>query len=97
MSNKNKKAVILLSGGIDSATTAAYAIDDGYNIYAVTFFYGQKHSIEISFVKRLCEFLKINNHLIIDISEILDIPNIETFEFKIPPNHIKSHNRTRMT
>lgn len=67
MQNKKKKAVVLLSGGIDSSTTAAYAIDKGFEIYAVTFSYGQKHNIEISFVEKLYLFLKIDKHLVIDI------------------------------
>lgn len=63
----NKKAVVLLSGGIDSATTAAYAIKHGFEIFAVTFSYGQKHSTEICFASKLCEFFKIANHIIIEI------------------------------
>jgi 7-cyano-7-deazaguanine synthase len=67
MEEKQKKAVILLSGGIDSATTTAYAFKEGFNIYAITFYYGQKHSTEIQFAKKLCEYFKINTHVIIEI------------------------------
>ena len=63
-----KKAVVLLSGGIDSATAAAKAAHDGFFVHAVTFSYGQKHSIEIEFARRLVELLKINKHIIIEIA-----------------------------
>ena len=44
-----KKGIILLSGGLDSATTAAIAIEMGFSLSALTFFYGQRHEIEIQF------------------------------------------------
>jgi 7-cyano-7-deazaguanine synthase len=67
MEQTHKKAVVLLSGGIDSATTAAYAIKHGFVIYAITFSYGQKHSTEIRFAEKLCGFFKITNQIIIEI------------------------------
>ena len=39
----DKWAVVLLSGGIDSATTLAVAVEEGFEIFALTFFYGQRH------------------------------------------------------
>jgi 7-cyano-7-deazaguanine synthase len=67
MNEKKKKAVVLLSGGIDSATTTAYAIKQDYSIFAITFSYGQKHSTEIKFAKKLCKFFKITDHINIKI------------------------------
>lgn len=67
MNNVVNKAVVLLSGGIDSATTAAYAIDKGFIVSALTFSYGQRHDVEIKFAKRLGEFFNIDSQIIIDI------------------------------
>ena len=67
MKNDYKKAVVLLSGGIDSATTAAFAIKQGYEIHAITFSYGQRHISEIRFAEKLCLFFKISAHIVIEI------------------------------
>jgi 7-cyano-7-deazaguanine synthase len=63
----NKKGVILLSGGLDSATVAAIAIKEGFSLSALTFFYSQKHEIEIKFAERLAEHFKMDNHTKISI------------------------------
>lgn len=60
-------ALILLSGGLDSATTAAVAVAEGHQCSALTFFYGQRHAVEIQSAKRLAEFFKIREHVIIEI------------------------------
>src|SRR5208337_1373775 len=62
-----EKAVILLSGGIDSATTAAIAIEKGFALHALTFSYGQRHGIEIRSALSLVRFFRIKDHKIIDI------------------------------
>ena len=68
-SNQIKKAVVIFSGGQDSTTILFWAIDMlGYeNVEAITFEYGQKHSVEIEQSKIICESLKIKQ-TIIDIS-----------------------------
>ncbi len=63
----NKKAVVLLSGGLDSATTLAMARHEGYACYALTFRYGQRHSIEIEAAKRIAKMLGVIEHRITDI------------------------------
>jgi 7-cyano-7-deazaguanine synthase len=60
------KAVILLSGGIDSATAAAIAQQDGFDLYALTFRYGQRHELEIKAAKRVAAWLRVREHLTID-------------------------------
>jgi len=63
----NKKAVVLLSGGLDSATTLAIAKSRNFDCYAMTFRYGQRHSIEIESAKHLAEALGVIEHRIVDI------------------------------
>ena len=50
-----KKAVVLVSGGLDSATTLAIAKHEGFDIYAISFDYGQRHHFELEAARRVCE------------------------------------------
>ena len=61
-----KKAVVLLSGGIDSTTTMAIADSDGYGIYALSFNYGQRHNVELEFARKNTELFRVKKHLIVD-------------------------------
>jgi 7-cyano-7-deazaguanine synthase len=63
----DKKAIVLLSGGIDSATTLAIARSEGFLCYALTFRYGQRHKQEIKAAKNVAESLGAVEHHIIDI------------------------------
>lgn len=63
-----KKAVILLSGGLDSATTAAIAIKEGYQAIALSFRYGQKHYKELEAAKKIATALKIKKHFVVDVN-----------------------------
>jgi 7-cyano-7-deazaguanine synthase len=64
---KDKKAVILLSGGLDSATTLAIARSEGFQCYALTFGYGQRHGREIEAAKRIADYLGVIEHRCLDI------------------------------
>jgi len=55
----NNNAVILLSGGLDSATCLAIAKDQGYSLNALTINYGQHHNFELQSAKKLLTFLKL--------------------------------------
>ena len=59
------KAVVLLSGGLDSATTAAIALADGYEVYALSFDYGQRHSRELDSARAVAKSLGARDHLVI--------------------------------
>ncbi|MGH8307974.1 MAG: 7-cyano-7-deazaguanine synthase QueC [Gammaproteobacteria bacterium] len=67
-----KKAVILLSGGLDSATTLAIARSEGYACYALSFAYGQRHSVELVAAARLAKQLDAIEHktIALDLSAI---------------------------
>jgi len=67
MVKNNLKAVVLLSGGIDSATMLAIAQNMGFDIYALSFRYGQRHVVELEAAKRIARSSNVVEHLIIDI------------------------------
>lgn len=58
-----KKAVILLSGGLDSATVGAVAREQGYQLYCLSFNYGQRHSCELEAASRVARSLSAVRHL----------------------------------
>lgn len=59
---KNAKAVVLLSGGLDSATAAAQALADGYELIALSFRYGQRHERELQAAQQVAQHLGIAEH-----------------------------------
>jgi 7-cyano-7-deazaguanine synthase len=59
-----KKAVLLLSGGIDSATCGAIAKKEGFSLYALSFSYGQRHSIELEAAKKIAAHLGVVTHTV---------------------------------
>jgi 7-cyano-7-deazaguanine synthase len=67
-----KKAVVLLSGGLDSATTAAIARDEGFEWYALSIDYGQRHEFELDAARRVARALGAKDHIIptVDLSRI---------------------------
>ena len=65
--DKHRKAVVLLSGGLDSTTTLAIAQSEGFEPYAMTFRYGQRHSVELDAAKRIAEKMHVAKHIVVDI------------------------------
>jgi 7-cyano-7-deazaguanine synthase len=57
-----KRAVVLLSGGIDSTTTLAIAIAEGYEVHTLSFDYGQRHQIEVEAARRVADSLGTKDH-----------------------------------
>jgi 7-cyano-7-deazaguanine synthase len=60
-------AVVLLSGGMDSATTAAIALNQGFDVHALSFRYGQRHTAELEAARRVVGQLGIQSHMVLDI------------------------------
>jgi 7-cyano-7-deazaguanine synthase len=61
------RAVVLLSGGMDSATAAAVALEQGFEVYALSFRYGQRHAAELEAARQLAERLGVRRHVVLDI------------------------------
>ena len=99
-----KKAVILLSGGLDSATTLAIAIDQGFCCYALTFDYRQRHTAEINAAKKVASALGVLEHriIMIDLASFggsaltdpsLQVPkNRDPFDNGIPLTYVPARN-----
>jgi 7-cyano-7-deazaguanine synthase len=67
MSTTPKRAVCLLSGGLDSTTALAIAQSEGFDIYAMSFRYGQRHKVELEFAQRVAAVAGVKQHVIVDI------------------------------
>jgi 7-cyano-7-deazaguanine synthase len=67
MEAKPKRAVVLLSGGLDSATVLALAKSEGYALYALSFWYGQRHAWELEAAKRVAASIGVAQHRVADI------------------------------
>jgi 7-cyano-7-deazaguanine synthase len=67
MKRKEQGAVILLSGGLDSSTTLAIAKQEGYETYALSFRYGQRHDREILAAQNVAKYFAVKKHIVLDI------------------------------
>ena len=82
----NKKAIVLSSGGIDSTTAMAIAKEEGYEIYSLSFNYGQRHSFELKKASEVANFFNAKEHLIIDIDLRKIGGSALTSDIEIPKN-----------
>jgi len=93
MTKQNSKAVILLSGGLDSATTLAIARSKGFKLYALTFEYGQRHKIELQSAKKVAGSIGTIEHRIIKIDpQIFAASSLTDNKMKIPKNGLSLQN-----
>jgi 7-cyano-7-deazaguanine synthase len=61
------RSVLLLSGGLDSTTMLAHAVQQGFDVHAMTFRYGQRHSSEIDAARRVARHYGVSDHVVVDI------------------------------
>ncbi len=64
---RSRKAVVLLSGGLDSSTTLAIARSEGYDLYALSFRYGQRHTREVEAAAKIARSTGVKRHVVLDI------------------------------
>jgi 7-cyano-7-deazaguanine synthase len=100
-----KRAVLLLSGGLDSATLLALATSEGRSVYALSFDYGQRHSAELNAARNLARTYAVAEHVIANIDLRMfggsaltaDLPvpkdrNLETESEEIPVTYVPARN-----
>jgi 7-cyano-7-deazaguanine synthase len=98
-------AIVLLSGGMDSATTAAIALHRGYEVIALSFRYGQRHAVELEAARRVAQGLRIARHRVVDLdlraiggsalTGELPVPKdrpLEEIGQRIPPTYVPARN-----
>jgi 7-cyano-7-deazaguanine synthase len=81
-----KRAVVLLSGGLDSATTLAICAREGFDAHALSFDYGQRHDMEVLAAKRVAASLGVREHRIADIDLRIFGGSALTDEIPVPKN-----------
>ncbi len=100
-----RKAVVLLSGGLDSTTVLAIAKRDGFEPYALSFRYGQRHTAELDAAQRVAEALGVTRHVIAEIdlrafggsalTDDIDVPKdrpLKAMEAEIPVTYVPARN-----
>ena len=100
-----KKAIVLLSGGLDSTTTLGIAANDGYDCHAITFRYGQRHEAELACAKKIAAHFGVRDHVIVNIdlrafggsalTSDLDVPknrNASEMSDGIPSTYVPARN-----
>ncbi len=96
------RAVILLSGGLDSATTLAIAQSEGFDCYALSFRYGQRHAAELDAARRVAKSLGAAKHVILDIdlrqfggsalTSDIPVPKDRPLDETIPVTYVPARN-----
>src|SRR2546425_12919418 len=88
-----KPAVVLLSGGLDSATTLAIARSQGYEAHALSFAYGQRHSRELDSASRVASALGVKNRLVLTLDLRAIGGSALTRDLAVPQSRTAGENR----
>jgi len=86
----SNKAIILLSGGLDSTTCLAIAKNQGFELYALTFNYGQRHDFELKSAQKIVDHFQIKNHSIVNIDLAQFGGSALTDEIDVPKDRSES-------
>jgi 7-cyano-7-deazaguanine synthase len=92
-----KKAIVLLSGGLDSTTVLAIAKNAGYEIYALSFAYGQRHKIELQSAAKVAEKFGVKEHKVATIDLRTFGNSALTDEIAVPKDNQPGHNKIPVT
>jgi len=97
-----KKAVVLYSGGLDSTTCMAIAREQGFEAYALSFAYGQRHTIELEKAREYAPLIGAKEHMVVDIdlrqmggsalTADIDVPKHLAAEGEIPVTYVPARN-----
>lgn len=97
-----KKAVVLYSGGLDSTTCMAIALEQGFEPYALSFAYGQRHSVELDKARDYAPRIGAKDHMVVDIdlrkmggsalTAEIDVPKDGASEDDIPVTYVPARN-----
>jgi 7-cyano-7-deazaguanine synthase len=102
---KERPAVVLLSGGLDSATTAAIARQEGFTLYALSVDYGQRHRFELDAARRVAQSLRVQRHVVLSVglhqfggsalTDQIDVPknrDADSMAHGIPVTYVPARN-----
>ncbi|PTX60286.1 preQ(0) biosynthesis protein QueC [Melghirimyces profundicolus] len=99
-----EKAVVILSGGLDSTTCMGLAREAGYELYPLTFHYGQRHDREVEQARKVAEYFGVKEHRVVDIGflrqiggsaltdEAMDVPGPDDPDEEIPSTYVPARN-----
>jgi len=91
------KAVVLLSGGLDSATTAAVAIRDGFQLHALSLDYGQRHAGELDAARKVAADLAVAQHVVVQVDLRAIGGSALTADIAVPKNEDPTADRIPVT
>jgi len=81
-----RNAIVLVSGGLDSATCCAIARQEGFELFALSFSYGQRHGVELEAAQRVARFFSVKDHLVVSIDAPVFGASSLTSDTAVPKN-----------